>query len=129
MATVLIVDDVEHNRFLLEEALDGLGLEVHTAESGTRALEIVAASDPEVIVLDLQMPGMDGADTSRRIRERSPLAYVLLVSGYHEAEAGDDLRRARADRFLGKPYSLDDIRSAVEEGLRIARERRASATS
>lgn len=129
-ARVLIVDDLEHNRFLLEEALAGLG-EIRSAADGAGALETVGEFLPEVVVVDFQMPGMDGAETSRRIKAdpRLPFTYVLLLSGYHEADATEGIGRAGADRFLRKPYALDEVREAVREGLRVAEERRKPAAT
>ena len=81
-----MVDDLETNRFLLEEALAETGVEILSADGGRRALEIVSASHPEVVVVDFQMPGLNGAATARRIKqlERSgaPFSYVILMSGY-----------------------------------------------
>jgi CheY-like chemotaxis protein len=123
---VLVVDDRETNRFLLEEALAEIGAEIVVAEGGKRALEIVSAADPEVVILDFQMPGLNGAETARRIKARpgAPFTYVILISAYPEAE--EELHRdpSRADRFLGKPFPLDALRAAVGEGLRAVRERR-----
>jgi CheY-like chemotaxis protein len=123
---VLLVDDLETNRFLLEEALGEIGAEILSVGTGKRALEIVAASHPEVVVLDFQMPDLNGAETARRIKRQSglPFTYVILMSGYQEAEETDAIRESLADRFLGKPYKLSELRGAVEEGLRTARERR-----
>jgi len=127
---VLLVDDVETNRFLLEEALGEIGAEIISTGSGKRALEIVSASHPEVVVLDFQMPDMNGAEAARRIKQQTtaPFTYVILMSGYDEAEETDAIRGSLADRFLGKPYTLSELRGSVEEGLRIARERRAAAS-
>jgi CheY-like chemotaxis protein len=126
MSRILIVDDVETNRFLLEEALAGLASEVLSVESGPRALDAVRRLEPEVVVLDFQMPGMDGLETSRRIKERAGAAftYVLLLSGCHELADAEDLARSGADGFVRKPYTLDVVRSAVREGLFVAAERR-----
>ena len=123
---VLLVDDLETNRFLLEEALGGIDAEILTAESGRKALDIVDRLDPAVIVIDFQMPELSGAETSRRIKSRAsgPFIYVILTSGYREAEESASFRGSLADRFLGKPYRVDELRAAVEEGLRITRERR-----
>ena len=128
LARLLLVDDLETNRFLLEEALQGMGLDIVCAESGQRAIEITAERCPEVILLDLQMPGLDGAETSCRIRELpgGTSAYILLISGYGETERAAVLRRSFADRFLAKPYTLEDLREAVNEGLRIARKRKSA---
>ena len=123
---VLLVDDLETNRFLLEEALGEIGAEISSTGSGKRALELVSASHPEVVVIDFQMPDLSGAEAARWIKQRAdaPFTYVILMSGYHEEET-ELIRASLADRFLGKPYKLSALRGAVEEGLRIASERRA----
>jgi CheY-like chemotaxis protein len=123
---VLLVDDRETNRFLLEEALAEIGAEVVVAEGGKRALEIVSSSAPEVVVLDFQMPDLNGVETARQIKGRAgaPFTYVILMSGYPEAEAELNRDPSPADLFLGKPFALDELRAAVGEGLRAARARR-----
>ena len=126
---MLVVDDLETNRFLLEEALADTGVEVLSAQSGKQALEIVATSHPEVVLLDFQMPGLNGAATARRIRQQTaqegrPFSYVILMSGYREAEERELMRDSPADRFLARPFAVEELRAAVEEGLRVARERR-----
>lgn len=125
-ARLLLVDDLETNRFLLEEALQEMGLDIISAESGERAIEIARERRPDIVLLDLQMPGLDGAETSRQIRELpgGQLVYVLLISGYGESEKDAVLGHSRADRFLAKPYTLDKLRLAVQEGLSVARRKR-----
>lgn len=128
---ILLVDDLDSNRFLLGEALADLGAEILTAASGKRALDIVSASRPEVVVLDFQMPDLNGAETSRRIKSQvgAPFTYVILMSGYREAEQAGILGRSQADRFLAKPYAVSEVRAAVREGLRVAGDRRSATTS
>ena len=128
---VLVVDDLKTNRFLLEEALAESGIEVLAAEGGNRALEIVSASQPEVVLIDFQMPGLNGAVTARRIKQQAaqggaPFSYVILMSGYREVE-DRELADCAADRFLARPFAVEELRAAVDEGLRVARERRAAA--
>lgn len=126
---VLLVDDLEANRFLLEEALGDLGAEILSADGGRRALQIAAAAHPDVVVLDFQMPDLNGADTARALRRAGgPFSYVILTSGYADAGA-DAIDTTGVDSFLAKPYTLGDLRSRVLEGLRISRERRAAVTS
>ena len=126
-----MVDDLETNRFLLEEALGEAGVEILSADGGGRALEIVSASHPEVVVVDFQMPGLNGAAATRRIKQTeqsgAPFSYVILMSGYREVEERELTRDSPADRFLARPFGVEELRAAVEEGLRVARERRASA--
>ena len=126
----MLVDDLEANRFLLEEALDDLGVEILTADGGRRALQVAAASHPEVVVLDFQMPDLNGAETARALKQTAgPFTYVILTSGYREAADGEAIDTSSVDRFLGKPYALGDLRASVIEGLRVSRERRAAVTS
>lgn len=127
---ILLVDDLEANRFLLEEALGDLGAEILSAEDGRRALRIAAASHPEVVVLDFQMPDLNGAVTARALKQAGlPFTYIILTSGYPEAGDGEAIDTASVDRFLGKPYTLENLRASVVEGLRVSRERRAAVTS
>jgi CheY-like chemotaxis protein len=131
---VLVVDDLETNRFLVEEALSDAGVEILSAQSGRQALEIVSASHPEVVLLDFQMPGLNGAATARRIRQQveqgaAPFCYVVLMSGYREAEERELMRDSPADCFLARPFAVEDLRAAVEEGLRVARDRRGRTSS
>ena len=126
MSCILLVDDVEANRFLLEEALADLGAEIHSAATGDEALELWRRHAPEVALVDLQMPGVDGLVVARRIKADSsaPFTYVMIVSGFDKADQAEAVRASGADRFLAKPCRIADLRSAVEEGLRLARERR-----
>ncbi len=126
---VLLVDDLETNRFLLEEALGEIAAEILTAGGGAEALAIVARARPAVVVVDFQMPSMSGAETSRRIKQEPvPFTYVILTSGYREAEESVSFRASLADRFLPKPYRLDELRAAVEEGLQITLAKRGQST-
>ena len=127
---MLLVDDLEANRFLLEEALGDLGADVFCADGGRRALQIAADAHPHVVVLDFQMPDLNGAETARALKlVGSPFTYVIMTSGYQEAGDGDAIDTSSVDRFLVKPYTLDDLRASVVEGLRISRERRSAVTS
>jgi CheY-like chemotaxis protein len=117
---LVAVDDREANRFLLEEALGGMGFEIVCAASGEEALPLVERLRPEVVLLDWQMPGMDGAETSRLIKDRWPSTYVLVVSGFHEAKESSGLEKSGADAYLGKPFTLEDLRAAVRKGFATA---------
>ena len=122
---LLVVDDIEVNRFLIEEAFHDQGLEIETATNGEEALDKFSALRPEVVLLDVQMPGIDGIETSRRMKAAAgPYSYVLLLSGYSDVADAQDLERSRADGFIAKPYSMEDLRSAVDRGLAAARARR-----
>ena len=125
---VLIVEDDEHVRDAVARALRYEGYEVHTAVDGNDALVHVAEIAPEVIILDVLMPGMDGIETCRRLRERDDHTPVLMLTARHEVSdrvAGLD---AGADDYLVKPFAFAELvarvrallrRGSAEAGLRV----------
>ena len=108
---VLVVDDNRDAAKSLSMLLKLLGAEVQTVFSGPEALEAIAAHRPAVVLLDIGMPGMDGYEVARRIREQSELADVTLIAltGWGQEE---DRRRTRAAGFnhhLIKPADVGDL--------------------
>jgi len=121
---VLVVDDLLANRELLRQALEDEGFEVLLAASGPECLTIAAAHHPEVIVLDIRMPGMDGIETCRRLKddvETAPIPVLFLT-----AERSDDAvtvaaLEAGGNDFLTKPYSHPILIARVSSQIAIAR--------
>jgi two-component system, cell cycle response regulator DivK len=117
---VLLVDDVADNRDLYEEYLLFKGYRVRTADNGEDCLQIAGADRPDIILLDLRMPGLSGHETLRRIKARAELAGVPVVAlTAHALE--DERRRAIAsgfDAFIPKPCLPDDLVVAIEAILR-----------
>lgn len=122
---VLLVDDLETNRFLLREALEGLAVDIAEAVGGEQAIEAAGRSAPHVVLLDLQMPGLNGFETARRLRQQPEghRPYILILSGHRDADEVEGFDECGADEFLSKPYTLDDVRRRTERGLQIARQR------
>ena len=79
----LVVDDVRENRDVLSQMLAGLGCEVATAETGEQALELAASTRPDIVFLDIRLPGMDGLEVARRIRARRPQDKVPVTESSH----------------------------------------------
>ncbi|MCW2599245.1 MAG: hypothetical protein JWM02_1074 [Frankiales bacterium] len=104
---VLVVDDTEHIREVVSDMLrlDGFDV-VGAADSGEQALEMAAASDPHVVVMDLRMPGMDGLESTRRLRAARPGQQVVLYTAYVDAEVERAAREAGAALCLGKVEGL-----------------------
>ena len=117
---VLLVDDVADNRDLYEEYLLFKGYHVLTADNGEHCLRVVGSQRPDIILLDLRMPGMSGHETLRRIRARPELGSVPVVAlTAHALE--DERRHAIAsgfDAFIPKPCLPDDLVAAIEVILR-----------
>jgi putative two-component system response regulator len=103
---VLVVDDVAANRDLIEGLLDGRGYDVHQARDGSEALAMVRASQPDVVLLDIDMPIMDGISVCRAIKgdPATRLIPVVLVTAASDRETRIRGLDAGADDFLTKPF-------------------------
>ncbi|WP_375770022.1 CHASE domain-containing protein [Archangium gephyra] len=114
---VLVVDDNVDAAELLGEVLEMDGHQVTVVHDGTAALERMDASEPEVIFLDIGLPGMDGYEVARRIRERSGGAgpRLVAVTGYGQASDRQRSREAGFDAHLVKPVELERVRELVED--------------
>jgi PAS domain S-box-containing protein len=112
---VLVVDDNEDAALSLAKLLKALGTNVETAHDGPTALQIVERSHPEVVFLDIGMPGMDGMEVARRIRQQPECGYVTLVAVTGWGQAGDRRRTREAgfDYHLVKPADVRDLRSLL----------------
>ena len=119
---VLVVDDERPNRELLARLLGQHGYAVTSVGDGTAALAAVAVAPPDVILLDVQMPGMDGFEVCRRIkRGATRLTPVVLVTGLFEREHKIRGIEAGADDFLSKPYDVEELTARVSSLLRVKR--------
>lgn len=122
----LVVEDDEDIRSLIEFALETQGFEVTTVDSGLAGLEAVHRIDPDLITLDLGLPGIDGIETCRRIRESSD-AYVVMITARDEEIDRLIGLETGADDFLSKPFSVRELKARVNALFR--RPRRGPAPS
>ena len=106
---VLLVDDEETFRETLAKLLRRRGLDVATAANGEEGLERLVEHLPDVVVLDLRMPGLDGLATLIRINELRPGTRVVMLTGHGSVEAGVEALRGAAWDFLLKPISPDQL--------------------
>jgi DNA-binding response OmpR family regulator len=118
----MAVEDDERIRRLIETVLAGEGYDVVSAGSGDEALRLLDEAKPQVILLDLMMPGLDGWAFLRTIREQGVRSPVVLVSAVRDLPA--EARRLGADS-LPKPFAVEDLIAKVEEHLGHARAGRA----
>jgi nitrogen-specific signal transduction histidine kinase/ActR/RegA family two-component response regulator len=113
--TVLVVDDEPLVLAFVEEALKRLGYKVLTAGDGRQACEVYSSHSNQIdrVLLDMVMPGTTGLEACRRLREINPNVKVVLSSGYSSGEVMREARLAGAIGFIGKPYSLEELASAL----------------
>ena len=118
-ARILIVDDEPLNVDYLEQELDGLGFETETAANGVEALERVAASPPDLVLLDVMMPGMDGISVLRILKgdPETRLVPVVLMTALNAVEDRVQGIEAGADDFLSKPVDERELLARIRTAL------------
>jgi CheY-like chemotaxis protein len=113
---VLVVDDTDHVRTMLVDMLQLDGFEVcGEAASGTEAIGAAGRLDPEVIVMDYKMPGMDGLDASRAIREQRPDQPIILYTAYLDPKLEAEARSAGVAICIGKVEGLSRLERHITE--------------
>ncbi len=112
---VLLVDDEDEFRDVTMKRLEKKGLTVYGAESGRKALEVIESTRIDVVVLDVKMPGMDGIETLRHIREKKPLVEVVLLTGHASVESGIEGMKLGAFDYLMKPIELQPLLEKLED--------------
>ncbi|EHN09616.1 Phosphate regulon transcriptional regulatory protein PhoB (SphR) [Patulibacter medicamentivorans] len=118
-ARILVVDDEESIRTLLAFPLRRDGHDVVTVASGTEALEQFERVRPDLVLLDVMLPGMDGVEVCRRLREKSPVPIIMLSARGEESDRIAGLENG-ADDYVTKPFSVRELRSRVRAALRRA---------
>ena len=115
---VLVVDDEESMRYFLSRALKKKGYDVTTVASGEEAIATLAGSAPDVALLDLKLPGMDGIEVLAEVKRQRPGTIVILMTGYGTVErALEAMRRGAAD-FVTKPFAVEEVLAKIEEARR-----------
>ena len=114
---MMLVDDEERFLQTTSKLLRKKGLEVVTALSGFEALERLETEPIHVVILDVKMPGMDGAEALKEIKRRFPLVEVIMLTGHATVEAAIEGLRSGAADFLMKPTDPDEIIQKAREAF------------
>lgn len=117
-ARILVVDDESVLAELLGSALRHQGWETKTAANGWEALDKADTFDPDVVVLDIQMPGLDGMETLERLHKRKPHLPVLFLTARDAVADRVAGLRAGADDYVTKPFDLDEVTARIDALLR-----------
>lgn len=115
---ILIVDDEQGILDFFKKALGKEGYEVITALNGSLAIKLVKEERPNLIILDIKMPGIDGIETLRYIKKMDKKAIVLMLTAYGTLDSAKDALKLGAQDYITKPFKLDYIKEVVRESLK-----------
>jgi len=116
---ILVIEDQEDNRKILRDLLTSADFEVIEAVDGEAGLAAVAAHRPDLVLMDIQLPGLDGYEATRRIKADAVLRAipVIAVTSYGLAGDAEKARVAGCDDYISKPYSPRQLLAKVREYL------------
>ena len=114
---VLVVDDQYGIRMLIKEVFAKDNFSIFQAANGQQALEIVNTENPDLILLDMKMPGMDGLELLRRLRLIDFQGKVIMMTAYGELDMVDEACKLGALTHFTKPFDIEELRSEVVKQL------------
>ncbi|MGG4407366.1 response regulator [Niallia taxi] len=112
---ILIVDDQFGIRILLNEVFQKEGYKTFQAANGVQALEIVTQEVPDLALLDMKIPGMDGIEILKRMKKLYKDIRVIIMTAYGELDMIQEAKDLGALTHFAKPFDIDDLRAAVKE--------------
>ncbi len=117
MSKILVVDDEVKACDLLKRFLEKKGYDVITANNGEDAIAKVKNEKPDVILLDIRMPGMEGTEVLKRIREFDKDIGIIMVTAVKEEETGKKALKSGADEYITKPIDFNYLETSILVGL------------
>ncbi|SHE97630.1 two-component system, response regulator, stage 0 sporulation protein F [Seinonella peptonophila] len=114
---ILVVDDQYGIRLLLKEVFSKENLNISQASNGNQALEVIQQEKPDLILLDMKMPGMDGIELLRRLRQMGLSAKVIMMTAYGELDMVTEASKLGALAHFTKPFDIEELRDEVLKQL------------
>ena len=122
---LLITDDVEENRLVLKKICASVGeeIEILTAQNGLEAVEIAEKEAPQIVLMDIMMPEMDGFEATRRIRQINPQCFVIVITALQDTETETKIIKSGANSFLKKPLERDVVKFKIKNYIQMIKNR------
>ncbi|WP_082795392.1 response regulator [Alkalihalobacillus trypoxylicola] len=115
---ILIVDDQYGIRVLLCEIFKKDGYQVFEAANGVLALEAIHKENPSLVLLDMKIPGMDGLEILKKLKETHPHIKVIMMTAYGELNLINEALESGAEAHFSKPFDIDDVRMVIHNSLK-----------
>lgn len=116
---ILIVDDIFVNRLLLKEIVKKMEAKCFEAENGKIAIEILLNERIDIVLMDIEMPVMNGLETTKYIREKAPLSKravpIIALTAHNPATFFNDFKDAGFDQLMTKPYSVSKVLAVIQD--------------
>src|SRR6267142_6186197 len=117
MADILVVDDDENICSAFRQFLEADGHSPIIASNAEDALKAVQDRHPDLVFLDVRMPGVDGLEALKQIRALDPSVYAVIMTAYSSSQTSIEAVRLGAFDYLNKPLDLDDVRGVIDKAL------------
>jgi two-component system cell cycle response regulator DivK len=116
---ILAIEDHEENRRLLRDLLTSVGYEMIEAVTGEEGLTLAATHAPDLILMDIQLPGLDGYEVTRRVKANPALRHIPVIAVTSYALSGDDVKAMEAgcDAYVTKPFDPVELLAKIREFL------------
>jgi DNA-binding NtrC family response regulator len=121
MTKILIIDDERPIRETLEMFLREKGYDVTASESGEAGLELIRKDQPDMVILDIRLPGIDGIEVLRILKQVSPRSMVILITAYHDKRVYDQAESLGACGYLLKPIDVAEFELTINNALQSQR--------
>ena len=117
--SILVVEDQEDNRRILRDLLSSRGYDIIEVTDGLAGVEAAKREQPDLILMDIQLPGIDGYEATRRIKDEPDLAGITIIAVTSYALSGDEQKALEAgcDDYVAKPFSPRKLLAKIEEHL------------
>ena len=117
MKTILVIDDEPMIRFLLKEAISDWEYEFVEATRAQQGIEILKNQKVDLILLDIQLPQMNGLEAIQKIREINKYVPVFMINAFHNLKDVVDMLEVKVQDFIAKPFNLDELEEKIKRVL------------
>jgi two-component system NtrC family response regulator len=118
-AKILVIDDDTSLRRVLEYNLQEAGYDVNTSSSGEEGIRLFAGDKPDLVITDMKMPGMDGMQVLKAVKERSPETLVIIITAFGTVDVAVETMKTGAYDYITKPFNRDELRLTVARALQL----------